>query len=166
MHVCIRTLTASLALLGLSNAAVLAQQSGTSTATKPAESSAQAQPGSSTEASPSERYGSYEQRQGEFAGTIAGDYTAEQLIGRDVVGPDGDTVANIADLLISEDDRVNKVVLDVGGFLGIGSKPVAVDIDQLERPSGEDEAFGIAMSRDELQALPQFERSDDGWMML
>ncbi len=157
-----RMLTASLALLGLGSGAVLAQQASSDTDATKTESSETAE----ATQQDGERYGSFEATRDAFSGSVAGDYTAEELIGRDVVGPEDEHVATIGDLLIGHDDSVEKVVLDVGGFLGIGAKPVAVDIADLKKPAEQDGAFQISMTRDELEEMPQFEREGDTWMMM
>jgi PRC-barrel domain len=80
--------------------------------------------------------------------------TANDLIGGRVVTPDGDDVATIADLLLDENGVLRQVVLDVGGFLGIASKPVAIDVGRLRPPRQQPDAFVLGMSKDELAALP------------
>jgi hypothetical protein len=39
-----------------------------------------------------------------FRGSVAGGYSVEQLMGSDVVGPDGGEIAEVADLLVEADD--------------------------------------------------------------
>ena len=97
-----------------------------------------------------------------FRGSVAGGYSVEQLMGKDVVGPDGDEIAEVADLLVEADDRVRKVIVDVGGFLGIGAKPVVLDIAQLSR-RGDSQDLHTSMTREQLEALPSYERGADGY---
>lgn len=49
------------------------------------------------------------------------------------------------------------VVVDVGGFLGIGTKPVSMRLDQLDVMRDEDgTVHGVTrMTRDEVEALPE-----------
>ena len=58
--------------------------------------------------------------------------SADDLIGTTVYGADDADVGKIADVVLSADDKVDAVVIDVGGFLGIGSKPIAVGMDNLK----------------------------------
>jgi sporulation protein YlmC with PRC-barrel domain len=54
------------------------------------------------------------------------------IIGATVLSPDGEVVGGIEDLLIDTDDgTISGAVLSVGGFLGIGSKAIAVDWSRL-----------------------------------
>ncbi len=167
MNVYIRTLTASVALLGLSGAAALAQQQTDPNATPPAagapDQAGQTATGTDGMQGNGERYGSFEAQRDTFEGTIAGEYTADELMGKDVVGPDDETVGTVADLLIDSNDQVSKVILDVGGFLGMGTRTVAVDIAELQAPAEEDGDLRINMTRDQVENLPEHERDDDGW---
>jgi hypothetical protein len=54
------------------------------------------------------------------------------LITAPVVGPDDRQIGNVDDLLMDDEGRVIGLVLDIGGFLGVGSRSVAIGIDHLE----------------------------------
>ena len=58
--------------------------------------------------------------------------TADNLMGTTVYGPNDQTVGEIGDIALSEDGKVDAVIIDVGGFLGVGEKPVAVAMDNLK----------------------------------
>ena len=100
-----------------------------------------------------------------FQGTIAGGYAADDLIGKTVVGPDGDEIAEVEDLLIGPDDKVQHVLVDVGGFLGIGGKTVALSIEDLQVAQGSGEELVTNMTEDEISALPALEEQDGRWVM-
>ena len=54
-----------------------------------------------------------------------------EYLGRAVYGPDKQKVGTINNLLIDTTGRVVGAVLDVGGFLGIGTKEVAISFEAL-----------------------------------
>ena len=58
--------------------------------------------------------------------------SAENLIGTTVYGADDAKVGEIGDIVLSTDKKVDAIVVDVGGFLGIGEKSVAVGMEQLK----------------------------------
>jgi sporulation protein YlmC with PRC-barrel domain len=122
------------------------------------ESAEEVEPAESME--PAANYGSFNKNQ-DFQGSITGGYTAEDLIGRDVIDANGDDVATVSDLAIGSDDSVQQVIMDVGGFLGLGAKTVAIDIESLE--IGADDEIRLTMTKEELEALPSYEEGDDGW---
>ena len=58
--------------------------------------------------------------------------SAENLIGTTVYGADDAKVGEIGDIVLSTDKKVDAIVVDVGGFLGIGEKSVAVGMEKLK----------------------------------
>ena len=59
---------------------------------------------------------------------------ATEYLGRAVQGPDKQKVGTINDLLVDTTGRVIGVVIDVGGFLGIGGKEIAIAFEALPVP--------------------------------
>lgn len=97
---------------------------------------------------------------GGTAATVAGGYRASELIGKDLVGPDGNEIAEVSDLIIDANHMVRHVVVDVGGFLGIGSKPVAIEMAQIQRGAGERDQLMTTLTKEQLQALPPWDRGE------
>ncbi|WDR04197.1 PRC-barrel domain-containing protein [Devosia algicola] len=60
------------------------------------------------------------------------DLTAENLQGAKVVGTDGEDIAEVGDMVLTEDGKVDAMLIDFGGFLGMGQKRVAVGMDNLK----------------------------------
>lgn len=58
-------------------------------------------------------------------------WSVNDLKGKDVYGIEGESIGSVSDVLIKQ-GGVTAVVIDVGGFLGIGSKSVAVDMSTLQ----------------------------------
>ena len=58
--------------------------------------------------------------------------SAENLIGTTVYGTDDAKVGKISDVVLTTDKKVDAIVVDVGGFLGIGEKSVAVGMEKLK----------------------------------
>lgn len=63
---------------------------------------------------------------------MAGEIRSEDLVGTTVYGADDAKVGEIGDVALSGDGKVDAVIVDVGGFLGIGAKEVAVGMDNLK----------------------------------
>jgi sporulation protein YlmC with PRC-barrel domain len=64
------------------------------------------------------------------AEAIAKGYRASKLIGREVKNDQGQKLGKIEDLIVSPDGKVTMAVLEVGGFLEIGERRVAIPIEQ------------------------------------
>jgi sporulation protein YlmC with PRC-barrel domain len=56
---------------------------------------------------------------------------SEELVGTTVYGAEDANVGEIGDVVLNTDGKIDAVIIDVGGFLGIGEKEVAVGIDNL-----------------------------------
>ena len=61
----------------------------------------------------------------------AGEIRAEDLKGTTVYGANDANVGEIGDVVLAPDGKIDAVIVDVGGFLGIGEKEVAVGMDKL-----------------------------------
>ena len=72
-----------------------------------------------------------------------------------------DDIGEIGDVVISVDGKLQAVILDVGGFLGIGEREVAVPFDRLtilRRPDALDDLrIYIDSTEERLEALPEYE---------
>ena len=97
-----------------------------------------------------------------YTGTVMGGMTAEDLIGMNVVSAEGNNVGSISDLLIGADNNVDRAIIDVGGFLGFGARSVAVELDRLMIAEGDDEVV-INATREQLDAMPEWQADDEGW---
>lgn len=58
--------------------------------------------------------------------------SAEKLVGTNVKVADDTKVGEIGDVILGKDGKVEAYVIDVGGFLGIGEKPVAMSAKGLQ----------------------------------
>lgn len=84
--------------------------------------------------------------------------TAEQLTGADVRDASDASIAEVQDLVLTGEGQVTDVVLDVGGFLGMGAHTVAIPMDRLTvaQDANGGVRLWVDMTKDELQALPEY----------
>ena len=83
---------------------------------------------------------------------------ASNIIGAEVTDAQGNSIGKIGDILLSPKGEVSSYVINVGGFLGIGDKPVALSTQQVTivaDASGSLKA-STAMTKDTLNAQPEF----------
>jgi sporulation protein YlmC with PRC-barrel domain len=81
-------------------------------------------------------------------------------MGQEIYGPDDESIGEVSDLVLQEDGETRAALIDVGGFLGVGEKEVAIPFEQIEvQPgqNGEEPRLKVAMSREELEQLPAWE---------
>ncbi|HWL69486.1 MAG TPA: PRC-barrel domain-containing protein [Geminicoccus sp.] len=120
--------------------------------------------GAGTGTSTAQSYQPYSgQEQGSFTGTIAGDFSADELMDRNIVDMEGNNVGKVSDLLIGSDGTIQNVLVDVGGFLGIGTRTVALGLDQVQMAQGDAEDLVVNMTREQVENLPQVEEQDGTW---
>jgi len=85
--------------------------------------------------------------------------TAEELRGTGVYGIDDEPVGTISDVVVAPSGAIDALIVDVGGFLGLGAKPVAVGFDNLSfsaDTSGTRYLF-INTSREQLEAQAAYD---------
>lgn len=58
--------------------------------------------------------------------------STNDFVGTTVYGADDAKVGEIGDVVLSTDKKVDAVIVDVGGFLGMGEKQVAVGLEKLK----------------------------------
>jgi hypothetical protein len=81
---------------------------------------------------------------------------AESLLGVDVSNGQ-DTIGEVADLIVTQDGRVEAIVVGVGGFLGVGQKSVALAWDSVELAERDGErVILVAATREQLEGMPEF----------
>jgi hypothetical protein len=88
--------------------------------------------------------------------------TVDELTSAVVYDRFDERVSGIRDVLLSGDGTsVEAVLIDIGGFLGLGARTVAVGMDQLEifyDAQRDDIRVYLAMTEQELEALPEYQR--------
>src|SRR5271165_1211468 len=82
---------------------------------------------------------------------------AMPVLGRTVYSPAGDTVGRIVDVLVDAAGLPQAAVLDVGGFMGVGNRIIAVHWAALRfHPTDKDHPITIDMPAAEIAAAPQY----------
>jgi hypothetical protein len=91
-------------------------------------------------------------QQGEATGTL----------GHDVIGPDEKVVGRIVEVLVNDTGQPRAAVLDVGGFLGLGNRRVAVAWRALHftpTPDGPGRIV-LEMTAEQIKATPEYKAAD------
>lgn len=84
--------------------------------------------------------------------------TADDLTGTDVYGPNDEHIGTIGDLVLGQDDTIDAVIIDFGGFLGIGVKQVAVAYEKLRFLGDEagNRILVLNMTREQMEQAPEY----------
>ncbi len=89
------------------------------------------------------------------------DIRAEELIGTTVYGAGDENVGEIGDVIMTQDGKVDAIIIDVGGFLGMGEKEVAVGMDNLAFLTDEDgnKYLYTSFTKEQLEAQAAYDKS-------
>lgn len=87
--------------------------------------------------------------------------TADDLIGATVHDMNDENVGNINDIVLTDDGQVGEVIVDVGGFLGIGARSVAFDFAELQVAHDDDGMTSslrvwVEVTEEELENMPEW----------
>ncbi|MEA2778791.1 MAG: hypothetical protein QOK29_335 [Rhodospirillaceae bacterium] len=83
---------------------------------------------------------------------------ATALLGRKVQGPNGEDMGMVVDVVVDGEGRPRALVIDFGGFLGVGSRKIAIDWRLVHfRPSNHDAPVMLRLGRAEVQAAPEYD---------
>jgi len=91
--------------------------------------------------------------------TILNKHEVEGILGREVRSATNENMGRIVDVLVDPTGQVRAAIIDFGGFLGVGSRKIAVDWSALHfPPPGKPDAFiSLELTRDQVNAAPQYQ---------
>lgn len=86
-------------------------------------------------------------------------WLASKFKGTDVIGADSKTIGDVTDILFDKTGKIEGYVISVGGFLGMGSKEVALAPSSFEVVPGQNGAtdkLRLSITKDELKQAQNF----------
>ena len=86
--------------------------------------------------------------------------TTEDLTGARVYDVNDEDIGEIGEILVTDSGKLGDAIIDVGGFLGMGEKQVALPFDSLQLMRGEDGddlRVYVDQSEEALEAMPEYE---------
>ena len=85
----------------------------------------------------------------------------ESVLGREIHTKVEDGVGRIIDLLADHNGRVQAAVIEFGGFMGIGTRKIAVEWSALHfERGGKQPQVILDMSRDQLRKAPEYKPNE------
>jgi hypothetical protein len=90
--------------------------------------------------------------------TILSKHEVEGILGRDVRSAADEDMGRIVDVLVDRTGQVRAAIIDFGGFLGVGSRKIAVDwsalhFPELGKPGGR---IALDLTRDQVNTAPEY----------
>ncbi|MCU9850229.1 PRC-barrel domain-containing protein [Defluviimonas sp. WL0024] len=89
------------------------------------------------------------------------DMNTEMLTGAPAYDANDEWIGEISELIINTDGEITHGIIDVGGFLGIGEKPVELEIAQIDilrQSDGGDLRVYVPLTKEEMEALPTYNK--------
>lgn len=90
--------------------------------------------------------------------TSSGELRAGEMIGSTVYDVQNQNIGSVKDIVLNRDGKVSAVVIDVGAFLGVGGKNVAVPLNDLKTTN---DRLTLAQSKSQLQSAPAYHLTAD-----
>jgi sporulation protein YlmC with PRC-barrel domain len=92
---------------------------------------------------------------------VLDDQQVSAILGKSVRSNAGEDMGRIVDIIVSRDGQVHAAIIDFGGFLGIGTRKIAVDWNALDfAPLGKPGAIMIGLTRDQVRLAPAYKRGE------
>jgi len=89
--------------------------------------------------------------------TVIDDREVEGILGKNVRSSAGEDMGQIIDVIVTRDGQVRAAVIDFGGFLGVGSRKIAVDWHALSFPAnGAIDHVILNLTRDQVRLAPEY----------
>lgn len=80
----------------------------------------------------------------------------EQLMDKEVYGSSGEQVGEVTDVLIDDQGQPQMVIVEHGGFLGIGSREVAFEMNQVQVQGDQ---IQVPATQDQISEMPEWDES-------
>lgn len=85
----------------------------------------------------------------------------ESLLGKSVRAMNGDDLGRIIDVIVDRDGRPRAAVIDFGGFLGVGSRKIAVDWRVLKfSTEGKVGRLTLQLNRNQVRVSPEYKSGE------
>jgi hypothetical protein len=79
------------------------------------------------------------------------------ILGKEVRSSTGENMGHLVDVVVDRDGHPHAAVIDFGGFLGVGSRKIAVEWGALKFAAGTaNGVITVELTRDQVKAAPEF----------
>jgi PRC-barrel domain len=83
------------------------------------------------------------------------------ILGKGVRSNAGEEMGRIVDVIVSRDGQIHAAIIDFGGFLGIGTRKIAVDWNALNfAPVDKPGAIVLELTRHQVRLAPAYKRGE------
>lgn len=80
----------------------------------------------------------------------------KSVIGKSLYGANNEEVGEIDDVVMGSSGKVESVLVDVGGFLGLGAKTVAIPVDNIQMQG--DKLVDNTLTKDQAKQMTEYKK--------
>ncbi|WP_234831319.1 PRC-barrel domain-containing protein [Rhodopseudomonas palustris] len=90
--------------------------------------------------------------------TVISPEDARGVLGREVRSAADEDMGRIVDIVVDKEGKTRAAIIDFGGFLGVGSRKIAVDWTALKFSTiaKKEDKVSLALTRDQVRAAPEY----------
>jgi hypothetical protein len=90
--------------------------------------------------------------------TVLDRLDVQGVLGKEVRSAANENMGRIVDVIVDRSGQVKAAVIDFGGFLGVGSRKIAVAWNALRFPGNtkQGDRISLELTRDQVRAAPEF----------
>jgi hypothetical protein len=92
--------------------------------------------------------------------TVVGGEELESVLGIDALSSAGENMGRIVDIIVDRTGRIRAAIIDFGGFLGVGSRKIAVDWRSLHFDPKKAGAVVVNLTKDQLRVTPVYKAAE------
>ena len=92
--------------------------------------------------------------------TVVDGEQLESVLGIEAFGSTGDDMGRIVDIIVDRTGQIRAAILDFGGFLGVGSRKIAVDWRSLHFDPKKAGAVVVNLTKDQLRVTPVYKAAE------
>lgn len=103
-------------------------------------------------------YGTEHEQTGQTGAGLS-ELSAEELRGQTIVTADGEEIGEINEVGYSTTHQERVATVEVGGFLGVGQKQIAIPLSKIQKSVDDPEAVQTSMTREKIEAEEEFDET-------
>jgi hypothetical protein len=92
---------------------------------------------------------------------VLDDREVSAILGKGVRSNANEDMGRIVDVIVSRDSQIHAAIIDFGGFLGMGTRKIAVDWNALNfAPLGKPGTITLELTRNQVRLAPEYKRGE------
>jgi sporulation protein YlmC with PRC-barrel domain len=92
--------------------------------------------------------------------TVVDGKQLESVLGIEALSSTGEDMGRITDIIVDRTGQVRAAIIDFGGFLGVGSRKIAVDWRSLHFDPKKAGAVVVDLTKDQLRVAPVYKAAE------